>query len=274
MVVNPDLDLSILGFPFTLAPVKRLVSKAVAKQGTGRFGVGGDRRSLTLHERDEELIRAVTEANPRTVVVVIGGSAIIMEAWCASVPVILMAWYPGMEGGRAIADILTGAAEPGGRLPLAIPTSADHLPFFDPDTTTITYDSWWGQRKLDRDGNPAAFPFGFGLGYTTFDLELVSEDRSGGMARVRVRNTGPRAGSTVVQLYAVPDDAVLVPVLLGFQRVELPSGAEAVVDVDLDLTPTLERDPATKSWGPRPDKWHLVAALDSAAACRGPACAR
>ena len=74
-----------------------------------------------------------------------------------------------MEGGRAIADVLTGAAEPGGRLPFAIPVDAAHLPFFDPDARRITYDAWWGQRKLDRDGHPAAYPFGFGLGYTTFD---------------------------------------------------------------------------------------------------------
>ena len=167
----------------------------------------GGRKALTLHRLDEALIAIVAAANPRTVVVVIGGSAIIMEAWRYQVPAILMAWYPGMEGGRAIADVLTGAQEPGGRLPVAIPTDARHLPFFDTEAKTIIYDSWWGQRKLERDGHPAAYPFGFGMGYTTFDMELLNHRVADGeaVATVRVRNTGQRAGSTVAQVYAIRD---------------------------------------------------------------------
>jgi beta-glucosidase len=165
-----------------------------------------------------------------------------------------------MEGGRAIADVLTGAHEPGGRLPLAIPTDARHLPFFDSRAKTIVYDSWWGQRKLDRDGNPAAYPFGFGLGYTTFDMELldhrVSDDAA--VATVRVRNTGQRAGSTVAQVYAVNDATDAVPQLVGFRRVELPTGGEDTVAINLDLTPTTQRDPQTRTWSRRPGKWGIV----------------
>jgi beta-glucosidase len=108
----------------------------------------------TLHRPDQELMATVAEANARTAVVVIGGSAIIMEVWRHHVPAVLMARYPGMEGGRAIADVPAGAQEPGGRLPVAIPTDAGHLPFFDARATTITYDSWWSQRKLDATANP------------------------------------------------------------------------------------------------------------------------
>ncbi|MEV4617713.1 glycoside hydrolase family 3 C-terminal domain-containing protein [Asanoa sp. NPDC049573] len=256
---NPDA-FAFLGFPFTLRPVRRLAA-LVARWGAARLSPGGDRRSLTLHREDEELITAVAAANPRTVVVVIGGSAIIMTAWQHRVPAILLAWYPGMAGGRAIGDILTGAAEPGGRLPVAIPTHADHLPSFDPDARRIEYDAWWGQRKLDRDGHRAAYPFGFGLGYTTFALTLLSHLDD--VATVRVRNTGARAGSTVVQIYAV---AEAVPRLVGFRRVALAPDEEADVDVALDLTPTRERDPATRAWSRRPGHWHLVAAEHSSPA--------
>ena len=255
MMMDPNMDLSILGWPFTTKPAKALIAKIAAWQGPRTLGTGGDRDSLTLHPEDEQLILDVTSANPRTVVVVIGGSAIIMEAWRHQAPAILMAWYPGMEGGRAIADILTGAREPGGRLPLAIPTSADHLPFFDKHATSITYDAWWGQRKLDHDGHPAAYPFGFGLGYTTFDCTLLAIN--GDALLVRVTNTGDREGSTVAQVYAVEESAN-IPQLVGFRRVRLLAGEAADITVDLDLTPMRERDPETKQWTPRLGVWHLV----------------
>jgi len=254
---NPD-SLNALGFPFN-SRVLRFIGGKLTSLGK-RFDQGGDRKALTLHRLDEALIATVAAANPRTVVVVIGGSAIIMEAWRHQVPAILMAWYPGMEGGRAIADVLTGAQEPGGRLPVAIPTDARHLPFFDIEAKAIIYDSWWGQRKLDRDGHPAAYPFGFGLGYTTFDMELLNHRVANGeaIATVRVRNTGQRAGSAVAQVYAISDADDAVPQLVGFRRVELPAGGEDTVAIDLDLTPTTQRDPETRTWSRRPGEWGIV----------------
>lgn len=262
-VENDDIDLSILGFPFNLPVVKWLASK---RKNTSQFGRGGDRESLTLHAADEQLISAVAAANPRTAVVLIGGSAIIVEAWREKVPAILHAWYPGMEGGRALADVLTGAAEPGGRLPVAIPSSANHLPYFDAEARTIVYDAWWGQRMLDRDGHAAAYPFGFGLGYTSFEQELLDHQATDteGTARVRVRNTGTRSGSHVVQIYAAETSTTTpIPQLVGFQRIELDAGAEAIVEIELDLTPTRQRDPQTKTWSRRAGDWGIVAAMHS-----------
>lgn len=264
-IENDDIDISFLGFPFTLAPVRWLLKK-MPRKNTSQFGRGGDRESLTLHPGDERLISAIAAANPRTTVVLIGGSAIIVEAWRQKVPAIVHAWYPGMEGGRALADVLTGTVEPGGRLPVAVPTDAAHLPFFDAEARTIVYDASWGQRKLDQDGHAAAFPFGFGLGYTTFEIELIdhSAAEENGTARVRVRNTGERLGSTVAQVYAVDTAAKrVVPQLVGFRRVELAPGAEAVVDVHLDLTPTRERDPQTRVWSRRAGSWAIVAGAQS-----------
>ena len=260
---GPDL----FGFPFNLRPVRYVLGKLTVLAGElfSQFGRGGDRKSLTLDSNDEALIAAVADANPRTSVVLIGGSAILMEGWRDKVPGILVGWYPGMEGGRALADVLTGADEPGGRLPVAIPVRAEHLPFFDPDAAQIVYDAWWGQRKLDRDGNPAAFPFGFGLGYTAFGMTLV-DHRAGeanGVATVRITNTGSRAGSTVIEVYAFEDSPRPVPQLIGFKRVKLAAGQDATVDVHLDLTPTRERDPRTGTWSRRAGTWRILAAPHS-----------
>lgn len=257
-------DPRVFGFPFRLRPVRRLLNAAIA--AAGRILGGGDRSRLTLHPDDEALVTAVAAANPRTAVILIGGSAILTESWRHDVAAILMGWYPGMEGGRALADILTGTTEPGGRLPFAIPTDAAHLPLFDPSAEAVTYDAWWGQRKLDRDGVRAAFPFGFGLGYTTFDVELVGHcaDDEGGVADVRVTNTGARPGSAVVQVYAFDAAAPRpVPQLVGFRRVVLDSHATETVAVALDLTPTRQRDPHTRTWSRRPGDWRVLAAQHS-----------
>lgn len=126
---------------------------------------GGDRKSLALHEKDEDLLLAITEANPRTVAVLVCGSAVVMERWREIVPAILILWYPGMEGGHALADIVLGNKKPTGRLPFAIPTSADHLPPFDNKAKTVTYSPLHGQARLDHLRLQPAFPFGHGLTY-------------------------------------------------------------------------------------------------------------
>jgi beta-glucosidase len=202
--------------------------------------VGGDRDSLRLHPGDEALIRAVAAANPRTVVVLMAGAAVTMEAWRQEVPAILMAWYPGMAGGRALADVLLGEREPGGRLPCVLPRDEADLPPFDKDATTVTYDRWFGQRRLDRDGVAAAYPLGFGLSYTS--LEIVDVDVAPRPDHLEVRatvaNTGHRDGGHVVQVYATrpPDDAGLRErFLTGFARVEVAAGARAPVRIEVPL---------------------------------------
>jgi beta-glucosidase len=201
----------------------------------GPQSVGGDRDSLRLHPADEELVRAVAAANPRTVVVVLAGAAVTMEAWRREVPAVLVAWYPGMEGGSALADVLLGQREPGGRLPFAIPRDDADLPPFDRNATTVTYDRWHGQRLLDRDGKAAAYPLGFGLSYTSFAIGDVSAGVKGDAVRVRasVANTGERAGGHVVQVYATrpAGDRYLV----GFARVEAAPGERVPVVLDVPL---------------------------------------
>ncbi len=197
--------------------------------------VGGDRDSLRLHAADEELIRAVAAANPRTVVVVMAGAAVTMEQWRHDVPAVLLAWYPGMEGGAALADVLLGSAEPGGRLPFVVPRDEADLPAFDKNATGVTYDRWYGQRKLDRDGVAPAYPLGFGMSYTRFAVAAaaVSVDRAAGVLHVSatVENTGDRPGGHVVQVYGHRTARLL----LGFARVELAARESGEVRLDIPL---------------------------------------
>ncbi len=150
--------------PLTLIPKALVAAARLRRRRDGFFG-GGDRRSLTLHGDDEALIQSVASANARTIVVLMCGSAVLMEGWRHSVPGILILWYPGMEGGHALADLVLGHKGPTGRLPFAIPTSADHLPTFDPNASVVEYGEYHGQGLLDHLGVPAAYPYGFGLTY-------------------------------------------------------------------------------------------------------------
>jgi beta-glucosidase len=227
---------------------------------------GGDRERLTLHPEDEALILAVAASNPRTVVAMMGGSAIITENWRGQVPAILMLWYPGMEGGHAFADILLGKVNPSGRLPCAFPARAEDLPYFDRNAKAITYDLWHGYRKLERDGAVPAFPFGFGLSYTTFALDhLRLSDASPGAgdtltAVLDVTNCGPVAGDAVVQAYvAVPKSRVerAPKELKAFRRVGLQPGETKTVQVDIPVENLAYYDEAA-GWKVEPTAYTLI----------------
>lgn len=190
------------------APVAQaFAQRRAALLARGIPEMGGDRDRLALSGSDEQLIAAVAAANPRTVVVIMAGSAVVTEAWRDKVPAMLMLWYPGMEGGHALADVLLGRVNPGGKLPCSFPRSEGDLPFFDKQAAQITYDLWHGYRKLERDGVAPAFAFGFGLSYTRFALGQLVLDTPrvapGGHLHlsVAVTNTGALAGEEVVQLY-------------------------------------------------------------------------
>ena len=233
------VDMSADSELIALTPADPEGTDSFSVAGVEAVGFGGDRASLTLRPIDEEIIRAVAVANPRTVVTVISAGAVLMERWRESVPAIVIAWYSGMEGGKALADVLLGDVDASGRLPYAIPTSEDHLPFFDRNATHITYDRFHGQRLLDKLGVKAAFPLGFGLSYASFaicDLTAVRSASETAMAQVQVRNTGDRAGRHVVQVYGTRrTDGERF--LLGFTPVSLEAGATKSVEVSLSLRP-------------------------------------
>ncbi len=225
----------------------------------GPQAVGGDRASLRLPPEDEALIRAVAEVNPRTVVVVVAGATVVMEDWRHDVAGVLIAWYAGMEGGAALADVLLGTRDPGGRLPFTVPVTEADLPRFDRDATTVTYDRWYGQRLLDRNGTAAAYPLGFGLGYTSFtvgDVVAVADrDHTALDVQAVERNTGPRAGGHVVQVYVTRPE-LGDRYLVGFQRVELDPGQSVRVELTIPLQRLASRR-GPQQWEVRPGAYLL-----------------
>jgi beta-glucosidase len=196
---------------------------------------GVDRTSLALPGRQVELITRTVAANPRTVVVVNCGAPVDVS-WTDDVPVVLLGWFAGQAWGTALADVVTGTAEPGGRMPTTWPLRLEDAPAFTSypgDEGHVRYSEglfvgyrWYDARKLSP-----AFPFGHGLSYTTFERELVAVDVGGDGrsvdVRVRVSNTGDRAGSDVIQCY-VHDEAASVQrpeqELRAFAKVALAPG--------------------------------------------------
>ncbi len=215
----------------------------VTRVGSARAGgafASGDRTMLQLPAEQEALILAVAAANPRTVVVLMGGGAILSEGWRQRVPGLLMLWYPGQQGGEALAEVLLGRVSPSGRMPYAIPTDPSHLPPFDPRARQITYDLWHGYRRLERHHHPAAFPFGFGLSYSSFShSDPVAQRLPGALElRVTVANTGTMGAAEVVQIYAEPPgQAVERPrrSLVGFRRLSLQPGQSERVAIQIPL---------------------------------------
>ncbi|MCS5508702.1 glycoside hydrolase family 3 C-terminal domain-containing protein [Curtobacterium flaccumfaciens pv. flaccumfaciens] len=205
---------------------------------------GYDRSSLALPGHQDDLVRAVAAANPNTVVVVNAGSPVEMP-WRNDVAAVLLTWFGGQEYGNALADVLTGVQEPGGRLPTTWPVAMADVPVLDvtPVDGKVAYDEGVhvGYRAWLRAGTKPAYPFGHGLGYTTWSIEGVSATptvREGDAVIVTatVANTGDRAGKHVVQVYASrAESAVDRPVrwLVGFAPVRLAAGASTEVSIEV-----------------------------------------
>ncbi|MER6169751.1 glycoside hydrolase family 3 C-terminal domain-containing protein [Streptosporangium sp. NPDC001681] len=201
---------------------------------------GVDRTHLDLPGRQDELVRAVAAANPATVVVVNSGGPMILP-WREEVAALLLSWFPGQEYGHGLADVLFGRAEPGGRLPTTWAERA--LVSTAPDGGTLAYAEGLdiGYRGWLRQPEPPAYWFGHGLGYTSWSydsLTLPSEAAPDGSlsVRVRLRNTGERAGREVVQVYlSRPETGVARPVrwLAGYALAD--AGPGEVVDVTVDI---------------------------------------
>ncbi|MGP3973831.1 beta-glucosidase [Streptomyces sp. 8N114] len=199
---------------------------------------GFDRGDLRLPGRQDELVSRVAAANPRTVVVVNSGSPVELP-WREEVPAVLLSWFPGQEAGAALADVLLGAHEPGGRLPTTWPARLADAPVTEvtPRDGRLDYREglFIGYRAWERAAAAPAFPFGHGLGYTDWEYESLTATAE--TARVRLRNTGDRAGAETVQLYVTPVDADATerPArwLAGFARVEAAPGETAEAEIAL-----------------------------------------
>ena len=220
---------------------------------------GFDRTSLALPGRQDELVRRVVQANPRTVAVVNSGAPVLLP-WADDVHAVLLTWFPGQEYGNALADVLLGAVEPGGRLPVTWPADEEGLPSPRPVDGTLRYDEglFVGHRRHDRDGREPRFRFGSGLGYTTW--EYLSADGSAAAVTVRLRNTGSRRGREVVQVYAArPDGAVERPLrwLAGFAVGEADPAEEVAVTVELPERTYQHWDEAGHRWATEAGRFRL-----------------
>ncbi|MFI8187699.1 glycoside hydrolase family 3 protein [Streptomyces sp. NPDC085946] len=212
---------------------------------------GFDRTDLCLPGRQDDLVRAVAAANPNTVVVVNAGSPVELP-WREDVAAVLLTWFPGQEGGAALADVLTGTHEPGGRLPTTWGSLADApVTRVVPEDGELHYSEgvFIGYRAWEKAGRTPSYPFGHGLGYTEWTYESL--EVTGTTATVRVRNTGERAGREVVQLYlapAEPDPARPARLLAGFAGAEAAPGESVEVTVELPRRAFEIWDETTASW--------------------------
>ena len=202
---------------------------------------GGDRESLRLSDEEVQLIRSMKEQGKKVVVVLYSGCAIIVEEWKQYADAIIMNYYSGCEGGTALANLLCGDKNFTGKLPFTVAqTEEDYPPIIGigQKPYVIDYGYYHGYTLFDKEKKQAAYPFGYGLSYTSFEISNASFADHGDMLTVTatVKNTGKVAGAEVVQVYvgskgAANGDDRPVKLLKGFRRVELNPGEEKTVEI-------------------------------------------
>lgn len=238
----------------------------------GELARGGDRLFLTLPADQEELIREVARLCDRTIVVLEGGSAITVRNWVDDVAGLLMAWYPGREGGTAIGEILFGQVNPSAKLPVSFPREMSHLVEWDIVGLDITYEYHHGYRLLDLKQQAAEFPFGFGMSYTQFRLGKLRVENNGDPANqltvlVDVENIGDRQGAEVVQLYVGCVDSSVerhVRELKGFGRVSLDAGEVKTLSFGLTGNDLAYYDADSSTWQVEDIEYSLFLGTSSA----------
>jgi len=213
----------------------------------------GDRPNLGLKEEDIKLIEAVSKVNEKCVVVLIGGSAILMEEWKEKVPSILMAWYSGMEGGNALANILFGKVNPSGKLPITIPKDPAQLPYFKIDVDEIEYGYYHGYTLMEKENIEPAFPFGFGLSYTKYSYKNIRVELTDKkiIVSVDISNTGTVAGEEIVQLYVGFENSSVdrpIKLLRGFKRVALIPNEKKSVSIEIKKKNLAWYNPDNRVW--------------------------
>jgi beta-glucosidase len=230
---------------------------------------GADRKDMKLPYGQDELIQKIVAANPKTVVV-LEGTMVEMDAWLDKVPALLQAWYPGMEGGNALARVLFGDVNPSGKLPATFPKKLSDSPAHAlgnyPGTNgTVTYAEGLlvGYRWFDTKNIEPLFPFGFGLSYTTFkysDLKLIPGTNGIVTAQFEIENTGKVGGAEVAQLYVHEKSPSLVrpeKELKGFKKVFLKPGEKQTVSIQLNQGAFSYYDDGKKTWVAQADDFEI-----------------
>lgn len=235
-----------------------------------------DKPSMYLPFGQDELIKAVLKANPNTIIVMMGGGPIDMRSWSANAKAIVQAWYPGMEGGNAIAEVLFGDLNPSGKLPMTFPAKLEDSPahsiaqYPTDENKLIDHKEgiYVGYRYFDTYEIEPAFAFGHGLSYTTFAYEDLQVHHEGGLVNLQltVKNTGDRRGGEVAQIYVSDQEASVdrpIKELKAFKKVWLEPGASAILLFTLHKSAFSYYDEATESWLLEPGEFTILAGSSS-----------
>lgn len=225
--------------------------------------IGGDRIDLNLLPEQEALIAAAAATGKPIVVVIVAGSAIMVERWHDCAGAILQSFYSGMEGGTALANLLFGKVAPSGKLPFTVARDAADYPFFDREADAITYDYWHGYTMFDRTGKAPRYAFGHGLSYVSFAYRALTARVAGDRIdiSIAVRNDGMMTADAVVLAFVgAPGVAAERPVksLKDFARVTLDPGQTALVRLNIAIADLAWRNPATHEWEVEPGQYRLL----------------
>jgi len=256
-IIEPDTD----PFAEVVSAARQSDVAIVCVSTRGTEGEGQDRPSMALPDDQDRLIRQTVAANPKTIVVLNNGTPVSMP-WLRSVPAVVETWFPGQEGGRALAQVLFGDINPSGHLPTTLGVKREDYPDypnFGGNGRRVRYEEgiYVGYRGFDKRRIAPLFPFGYGLSYTTFrlsELKTSSSTLASGehlAVSVRVANTGKRAGAQVVQLYVHdphPKIDKAVRELKGFVKVFLRPGESRIATIDLKPRDFAWCDVKAKGW--------------------------
>jgi beta-glucosidase len=220
---------------------------------------GWDNPELLLPPGQDSLINDVAEANPNTIVTLFGGIGLNMSSWINKVPAVLQAWYPGQEGGQALAEILTGDISPSGKLPVTFvikPQDSPSYSSYPPTAGNVVYKEgiYVGYRYFEHKNLPVRFPFGHGLSYTKFrysNIDIKQTAKDSFTVSCMVKNTGNYNADEVVQVYVQDDKSELdrpLKELKGFARIHLKQGEQQIVKIHLSPSSFSYFNPNTKKW--------------------------
>lgn len=247
---------------------KKIMSDKTIEEGIefGNESEKMDRKQFGLSKSQINLIKKTVTINPNTIVILINGSPIAMDDWLENVPAVLEVWYPGMEGGRAIADVLFGDVNPSGKLPMTFPKKIEDCPAHKSERTfpgvdlKVYYEEgiYVGYKHYDKKNINPLFPFGFGLSYTEFKFEEVETTNKkiktihGTLEiNVKITNVGNRAGSEVIQVYSEDvKSSVDRPKieLVGFEKVFLEPKETQIVPIEIKGKDLAFYDVSSDGW--------------------------
>ena len=219
-------------------------------------GSGGDRADLRIPSEDVALIKAMAQQGKKLIVNIMGGSAYVINEWHEMADAILFSFYSGLEGGNALADILSGKANPGGKLPFTIAKREEDYPSFLHIGSTekeIDYGYYHGYTLFDKNNVEPEYPFGFGLSYTDFEIGNAKVTQNGSEATITfdVKNIGRCSGEEIVQIYVSSDCADKdrpVKLLKGYKRVEVNSDSTVTAEIAVSFDDIKFFDPNSKNW--------------------------